>query len=83
MTKRVEADAAAEQASPASAPAASSTEMIAIRWTPAPGNMTTERRIDDYLWTPGSIVSVPLTWWNRYDVALRTSPHQTFEVAAD
>jgi hypothetical protein len=83
MTKqRGAVDAAAQDVGTESGPTAASVEMIDIRWTPTPTNMTSERNIDEFTWTPGSVVSVPLAWWKKYEVALRTSPRETFEVAA-
>lgn len=63
---------------------ASAADMIAVRWTPAPGNKTSERTIEPYTWTPGAVVPVERGWWNTYEIALRTSPRETFEpVPAD
>ncbi len=54
-------------------------QTITICWTPAPGNMTSTRIIDDYTWTPSTAISVDLAWWNNMELALRTSPRETFE----
>jgi hypothetical protein len=84
MSKRdVQTDITESSAGAEVTPAAvSAAPIVNLRWTPAPGNMTSERIIDEYTWTPGAVVPVAATWWQTHEVVLRTSPCETFELVA-
>ncbi len=70
---------------PATADAQATT--ISLRWTPAPGNMTSIRHLpklsgkSDYTWDePGVVVEVDAAWYAQHELELKTIPGEAFAV---
>ena len=84
---RTEGQTDAPATAGAPAPTEAQATTIPLRWTPAPGNMTSIRLLpkpsgkSDYTWDePGVVVEVDAAWYAQHELELKTIPGEEFEV---